>query len=332
MDRRSFLKTTGAAAGAAALPATASATSIAPPAAPAVSRGYEHLTVATRFPLDQPGTSTVLDRLRDSLAAMSEERLTLAAPVEASEGVVADLTLGFPQGLGELAIGHDIIAGRPGGFDEPATLGWLAFGGGYRLWSELALESDAKVFYAGHTGAPLVWARQASYRDLGGLAVGVDGFAGRVALALGSRPAGATVEMAEGLSPLADTMHGTLTAFAACGESPFHTQGRMLSIAILVARWRALAPSDQAIVEHAIAAAAPLAGAELGSHRLMARLTIARRNKPMGVMFDRALERRIEEATADLMSDAASRHSAIAKIVASIDGYRRLTAPPVSVV
>ena len=54
MDRRSFLKTTGAVAGAATLPAVAGASEAARPAAPTVLREHERLTVATRFPLDQP--------------------------------------------------------------------------------------------------------------------------------------------------------------------------------------------------------------------------------------------------------------------------------------
>jgi TRAP-type mannitol/chloroaromatic compound transport system substrate-binding protein len=207
-------------------------------------------------------------------------------------------------------------------------LGWLAFGGGARLWSELALETGHKVFYAGHTGTPLVWARQASYRDLDGLAVDVGGFAGRIARALGAHPPGDSAEMAEGLSPLADTMHRTLAAFDACGESPFHTHGRMLSLSLPMARWQALSASGQAILEHAIAAAAPLAGSELGTHRRMARLTIERRNKPMSVLFDRALVRRISEAGDDLLAEAARSHPAIGRIVASLKGFRRLTSPP----
>lgn len=332
MDRRSFLKTTGAVAGAAALPAAASATETAPVAAPAIRRGYERLTVATRFPLDQPGTSTLLQRMTQTLDAMTEGRLSLAAAVPATAGIEADLMLGFPASEGDLAIAHDIVAGRPGGFDEPSTQGWLTLAGGYRLWSELALEEGRKVFYAGHTGAPLAWAREVSYRDVSGLAIAADGFAGRVVRALGSHtaPAGGDVEIAEGLSPLADTLQPTLTAFAAVAESPFHTAGRMLAVSMPLARFRALASGDQALVETAIAAAAPLAGTELSTHRRMARLTIERRNRPSSILFDRALVRRIEQASADLVSDAAKQHAIIAKLAASIAGFTRLTSPPAS--
>lgn len=331
MDRRSFLKTTGVVAGAAALPAASGASQpTLPAAAPAVMRGYELLTVASRFPLDQPGTATVLESVSRTLAAMTEGRITLASPAPAKAD--ADLLLGFPDGEGDLGIGHDIVAGRPGGFDEPMTLGWLAFAGGQRLWSELALEGGSKVFYAGHTGTPLAWARQDSYRDLSGLDIDAGGFAGRVVRNLGAStsPVAGSAEIAEGLSPLADTLHPTLTAFAACAESPFHSTGRMLAISMPIARWHKLSSGDQALVEAAIAAAAPLAGTELSTHRRMARLTIERRNRPLSILFDRTLVRRIEEASADILADAARSHATIAKLVASIDGFTRLTSPPTS--
>lgn len=332
MDRRSFLKTTGAVAGAATLPAVAGASEAARPAAPTVLREHERLTVATRFPLDQPGTFTVLQSVSQSLAAMTEGRITLAAPEHATAQTDADLLLGFPEGEGALSIAHDIVAGRPGGFDEQATAGWLTVAGGYRLWSELALEGGRKVFYAGHTGAPLAWARQDSYRDLTGLKIDAGGFAGRVLDILGAlkAPVEGGVEIAEGMAPLADTLRPALTAFAACGESPFHSAGRMLAMSMPIARFRSLSSSDQALIETAIAAAAPLAGTELSTHRRMARLTIERRNRPLSVLFDRALVRRIEQASADLLSDAAKQHATTAKLVASIEGFTRLTAPPAS--
>lgn len=332
MDRRSFLKTTGAVAGAAALPAAAGASEAATPVAPAVLRGHERLTIATRFPLDQPGTFTVLQALSRSLAAMTEGRIELSAPETAKIEAEADLLLGFPDADGPLSIAHDIVAGRPNGFDEQATAGWLTVAGGYRIWSEVALEGGRKVFYAGHTGAPLAWARQDSYRDLTGLTIDTGGFAGRVVRLLGARTPSddGVVEIVEGLSPLADTLHPTLTAFAAAAESPFHSAGRMLSMSMPIARFRALSSGDQALLETAIAAAAPLAGTELTTHRRMARLTIERRNRPLSILFDRALVRRIEQASADLLSDAAKQHATIAKLVASIEGFTRLTAPPAS--
>lgn len=92
MDRRSFLKTTGAAAGAVAVGGSGlgsealalAATEPAHPAAelpqPAVCRGMKALQLALPWSIELPGYGTTTRRLADRIAAMSEGRLRLEIP------------------------------------------------------------------------------------------------------------------------------------------------------------------------------------------------------------------------------------------------------------
>ena len=286
MDRRSFLKTTGAVAGATALP-IASAAASETLSAPALAAGRHRLRLGTRFPVDQPGTSTFLTRLAESVSAMSEGRIELKVPMAADGG--AELVLGFPEGPGDLAIAHEVVAGIPGGLDEPHTVSWLSFGGGLRLWSDLAYALGQKVFYAGHTGeGPSLWANAAELRTPKDRFVAIGGFGVRVATALGGTASpDKRAEFLEGFSPLADLMSDLPRRFANCGGSPFHDKGRTLALTMPLSHWEAISASDKAIFEAAVASHAPLIGSEFRAHRAMAHHAMQQRFPSVGLRHPR---------------------------------------------
>jgi len=326
MDRRSFLKTTGAVAGATAMPiATASAATEL--TAPALAAGRHRLQLGTRFRVDQPGTSTFLTRLAESVSAMSEGRIELLPPVIATDASEADLVLGFPEGQGELAIAHDIVAGLPGGLDEPRAVAWLNFGGGARLWSDVAYESGLKVFYAGHTGAsPWLWSRSpASQVDsLIGLDVETTGFGKQIAELIGAGVGLASeATLVDGFALVADLMRGLPRTHADACVSPFHANGRLLALTMAKPAWAKLNASDQAILEAGAAAIASIVSAELAAHRVMAQSATQRRHGTGDLLLGRELQRDIREATRDLLASASRTSPAAAKLIASIDGANK---------
>lgn len=331
MDRRSFLKTTGAAAGVATLPVTASASEPFP--APAVSQGRRQLRLGTRFPLDQPGTSTFLMRLADSIAAMSDGRIELEAP--SAVGAPADLMLGFPEGPPsdqELALALDIVAGIPGGLDEPRALGWLHVCGGARLWSDIAFDGGLRQLYAGHTGLwPRLWSRlpEAVIETVTGIGIDTSGIGARIARGLGARIAPAPeATLVESLSPTCDLVSRLPATHAYVSLTPFHDTGRIVALTTTRQLWETLSSSDQAILEAAVAGHATLIGAELAAHRVMAYRSIVERYRPAEFLLAPGLRGLIREATQDLLSDASKGRTPAARLLASIAGGKRLMLSP----
>jgi TRAP-type mannitol/chloroaromatic compound transport system substrate-binding protein len=326
MDRRSFLKTTGAVAGATALP-IAAASAATELTAPALATGRHRLQLGTRYRIAQPGTSTFLTRLAESVSAMSDRRIELVAPAAATRASEADLVLGFPEGQGELAMAHDIVAGIPNGLDEPRAVAWLNFGGGARLWSDLAYESDLKVFYAGHTGAsPWLWSRlPASKVDrLTGLDVETTGFGRKIAELIGGR-VGFVGEatLVDGFALVADLVRGLPRTYADACVSPFHANGRLLALSMAKPAWAKLNSSDQAILEAGAAAIAPIASAELAAHGAMAQSATHRRHGTGNLIIGRELLRDLGEAAQVLLANASRTSLAAAKLIASIQGATR---------
>jgi TRAP-type mannitol/chloroaromatic compound transport system substrate-binding protein len=331
MDRRSFLKTTGAAAGVATLPVTASASEPFP--APAVSQGRRQLRLGTRFPLDQPGTSTFLIRLADSIAAMSDGRIELEAP--SAVGAPADLMLGFPEGPAsdeELALALDIVAGIPGGLDEPRALGWLHVCGGARLWSDIAFDGGLRQLYAGHTGLwPRLWSRlpEPIVETVAGIGIDMSGIGARIVRSLGASIAPSPDAMlVESLSPTCDLVSGLPAIYSQCRLTPFHDTGRIVALTMSRHLWDSLSSPDQAILAAAVASHTALIGAELAAHRFMAYNTIVGRYRPTEFRLATDLKNLVDEAIHRLLAVAAQGRTPAARLLASINGSKRLMLCP----
>ncbi len=162
MDRRTFLKTTTAAAGSSLAVSAAAAKAGADAAdwevaAPALSRNIKELSFATAWAPDVP--------VRGDAAARMAGRLQLALGdgyrirLDGGSSEDADLTFASPDVDRE--VGYAFFAGLPGSFGfQPAHLqAWLAAGGGQLLWDDLAAQHGTRPLLAGHTGArPGLWA------------------------------------------------------------------------------------------------------------------------------------------------------------------------------
>lgn len=322
MDRRSFLKTTGAAAGAATLPAAAIAAE--PQPAPAITTSRHRLTVATPFPIAQPGTSTMLSRLSEAVLAMSDGRIELMPAVPAQQATAADLTLDFPAAEGEMAFAHDVISGYPGGLSPAMFVTWLDFGGGARLWGDIAEASGRKAFYAGNTGgSAMLWSRKEyqAPESLSGYSVDTSGFGRRIVEALGGTLAKAPeADLADGFSAFVDFINGLPSGYGWFVDSPFHPHGRVLSLTMPRPVWDSLRPSDQALLEAAIAANARVVSTETVAHRRVTLSTLITRNKMRPILINNLLDRRAEDVAQELLSAGAETNLATAKLVASMRG------------
>ena len=158
MDRREFLKSTGAAAAAAT---TATAARSCNVRASRTGPRFRHHGAAPRHRLarHRRGLADQARRLGQRLIAMSDGRYRIALP-----GIVNGLAA-VRAGDADLyyATEHDHLdahralayfSGLPGdrGIAARQLSAWMLVGGGQALWDDLAGEFGVKAMLAGHTG------------------------------------------------------------------------------------------------------------------------------------------------------------------------------------
>ncbi len=210
MDRRNFLRTTGAAAAAAAAVATPqalAASSTATVTAPAIVSGIRTLTFDTPWRNGVAGLADDARRLARRIEAMSGEELKIIACE--MDGAGADLVFATENDKLASHAAFAFFAGLPGpqGLSPIDLDHWLAVGGGQMLWDDLAQEFATKPFLAGHKGAwPLLWSKRMIYSpaDFTDRSVDAEGLTAEVLVALGTGssiadPASADVADAGGL-------------------------------------------------------------------------------------------------------------------------------------
>lgn len=163
MDRREFLKTTGAAAAAvAATQAVATEAGAAQAsAAPAVSTGLKELRLAIPFNDGFAGPADYARRLARNIGDLSAGRIRVAPAfgiANAADAVRAgDADLFFDMADSQLDMHRAFayFAGLPGdqGVSPRDLQTWITVGGGQALWDDLAAETDVKPLLAAHTGS-----------------------------------------------------------------------------------------------------------------------------------------------------------------------------------
>ncbi|MEO8420578.1 MAG: twin-arginine translocation signal domain-containing protein [Hyphomicrobium sp.] len=290
MDRREFLKSTGAAA-AVATTATAIAADTTP-AAPAVAKGLQQLRLAMPWADGVAGPADQARRLAQRVASMSGGKIRLMPSFGVASGLAAvragDADLYFASAHDNLDThrGLAFFAGLPGdrGLNPHHLQSWIALGGGQALWDELSGDLGIKPLLAAHTGSRslmLATERIATMSALTGRKAYVEGLARDVARGLGLEPVSmAPAELAGAMQRgdlLAAECGGAITSYAlgvhavapyATGTS-INRNGTALSLGIARTLWDRLGESDQAVIAAAAAAEFQLSLAEEEAHRPM---------------------------------------------------------------
>jgi TRAP-type mannitol/chloroaromatic compound transport system substrate-binding protein len=297
MDRREFLKSTGAAAAAATAATTAMAevaTAATPSsngvAAPALASGVIDLRLAIAWPDAVAGPADQARRLGQRLAAMSGGRYRIAFLPGIDNGLAA-----VRAGEADLyyASEHDHLgahralayfAGLPGdrGIAARQLSAWMLVGGGQQLWDELAGELGVKAMLAGHTGERPCFVASRRVGDMSGLAgekVAVAGLAREVVRGFGLDPIGIPrARVADALArgellaaecggAIASHALGLFGAAKSSAAASVNRHGSAVSLGLRRSLWDSLPASDQAIFAAAAAAEYQLALAEEEAHR-----------------------------------------------------------------
>lgn len=338
MDRRDFLRTTGAAAVAGGTATAATAGEAAPVAAPAVLSGIRELTLAS----DRgavPGEGA--DRLARRIEAATDSRYR----VTAAQGGEADFSYGGVWRHARLHRSFHVFAGLPfaQGLEASAHQTWLAAGGGSMLWEELAAEFGRKPLVVGHTGASAgVWAsaRLEAGGDLAGARIHAEGLAADVACALGATPAtldatdlGAALadgrlQAAEWLGPIAAAAPDLQPPAQRLHSPGFNPHGMLLSLDVSRRLWDGMSAADRAILEGCAAQEYQLSLADAAAHALIARQVQSPGKWPVRLAWSSELRADLERAAAEAVAVIADIDPQARRIHDSYQAFRRMLGGP----
>jgi TRAP-type mannitol/chloroaromatic compound transport system substrate-binding protein len=337
MDRRDFLKTSGAAAVAAGTVAqTAEAEVAESRPAPTVLAAARSLGLVSGYAPNPAGLAP--ERLARRIETATGGRYRL----DIQQGSIdADLSFGPIGRHANLHRAFAFFAGLPfaQGLDALSQHAWLATGGGEMLWDELAARFGFKPLLAGHTGSsPGVWAMARLERasDLDGATLHVAGLAADAVRVLGATPvemapddlkaalATGRVRAAEWLGPVAALSPGLQPPAQRLYEPGFHRGGVMLSLDVRKSLWDGMSASDRAIFEACAAQEYHLSLADARAHALIAGQVQAEAKWPVRVAMSDALADALDLALADVLQGVAAADPEGRRIHDSYQAFRRL--------
>lgn len=344
MDRRTFLKTTTAAAGSSlALTSAAEARARLDGSeigAPTINRGITTLSFATPWGCDVPVLGDAAARLRARLQQALGERYDVLLADNGAEP--ADFTFAPPDVESEP--GFAFFAGLPGsyGLDPMRLQAWLAVGGGQMLWDELAARTGLKPVLAGHTGErPGLWASRpiADGSSLSGRPLMLAGLGGSLARALGAKPvvlppsqlkpalASGQLAATEWGNPLAGLMLGLPEASMHFYRGGVHRRGMAFALHVRLDLWEKLGTAERAAIEGISAQELSLSLAEAIAHERLAEEAIARSSLTVAEV-PAQIATAVGAATATLIEDISSASPETARIRDSYMAFRRLLGEP----
>lgn len=266
MDRRSFIKTAGVAAGSTAAAATL--------AAPAIAQSRKDMVVVATWPRDFPGLGTGAQRLAARIDELTEGRIKV-------QYFAAGERVGAFDSFDEVASGNAqayhaadyywkgkhpgwaYFTSVPFGLTHNEHNAWLYHMGGQALWDELAGGFGLKCIAAGSTGVQMGgWFNKEieTADDLKGLKMRIPGLGGDVMAKLGASPVSlpggqiyenlvsGAIDATEWVGPWNDFFMKFYEAAKYYYYPGMHEAGSTLSFGMNAKWWADLSKTDQAII------------------------------------------------------------------------------------
>lgn len=340
MDRRSFLKKAGLAAGAAAA---------APLATPAIAQGGKELKLVTSWPKNFPGLGTAPENFAKRIEAATEGRYKirvfaggeLVHPLKCHDAVqegTADMYHSadyYYQGKSQALAFFTAV---PMGFRPDEIDAWIHHGGGQALWDEVNGEFGIKPLACGNTGSQMGgWFNKevTSPEQFKGLKMRIPGLGGEVVKALGGTsvtlagseilPAlqSGTVDAAEWVGPWNDLAFGFYKVVKFYHWPGFHEPGSMLSLGVSRTFWDGLSDTDKAIFEACAVAENNFNLAEFNANNTQALDTLINKHGVTMVEFSDDLYKAISSASADVMATAGAKDDITKKVYESYSDFRK---------
>ena len=269
MDRRSFIKKAGVAAG-----ASAAATTLA---APAIAQSRKEMVIVSSWPRDFPGLGLSAQRLAQRITDMTEGRITTQyfASGERVGGfdVFDEVASGNAQAYNSADYywkgkhpGWAFFTSVPFGLTYTEQSAWINHLGGQELWDELAGEFGLKALPAGNTGVQMGgWFNKEieSADDLKGLKMRIPGLGGDVMAKVGASPVSlpgsqiyenlvsGAIDATEWVGPYNDYFLKFYEAAKYYYFPGMHEPGGFISFGMNKSWWEGLSKSEQLIIEAA---------------------------------------------------------------------------------
>ena len=337
MDRRGFLRQSGA---------------VAATAAASLSRGLGEGARAGGGPAARRLGLAVAPG--DELAGFGAERLAKRLELamagrliieRVADAAASDLSFGDARRHLTLHPGFAFFVGLPGsgGLSPPEFSSWLALGGGQRLWDELGGAVGFKPLLVGHSGDGLgFWSnvRLTEVSDLSGLSVAATGLGARLLARLGARPvavAAPNLKATLATGGVAAADGGPLAA--AFDRQPLAPRlyrpglqpgGVALTLTVARRLWDDLTPAEQVIFAACAAEEHRLAVAEASLYARLAGDVALGVKWPLRQAWPRPLAAALDAAARLVLDDVAEHDVDCRRIAASYRAHRRLLGGAVS--
>jgi TRAP-type mannitol/chloroaromatic compound transport system substrate-binding protein len=317
--------------------------------APALAQsGKRRWRMITSWPKRLPGPGMSAERLAESIAALSGDRLEIT--VSAAGEVVPAFEVLDAVGSGVAEMGHSaafywqgkapaaaFFTTVPFGLLPNEHVAWIDAGGGQALWDELYAPFGVKPFMAGNTGVGMGgWFRRElkSRDDLHGLKIRSLGLGGEVyrrlgAIAQTTSPGeillalqSGLIDGAEFVGPGSDIALG-LYRFAPFYYGPGFNKPNGTGECIVGLRaWASLDAELQAIVAHACAAEASYALAEMERLNIEALATLTARDAAQLRSFPSDLVAAARATAAEVLSELGGKSAGAKKVHDSYVAFR----------
>jgi TRAP-type mannitol/chloroaromatic compound transport system substrate-binding protein len=268
MDRRSFIKNAGVAAG-----ATAAATL----AAPAIAQARQEVNIVSTWPRDFPGLGVSAQRLAKRISDLTDGRLDVKYFAAGERVGAFDSFDEVANGNAQAYIGADYYwkgkhegwayyTSVPFGLTYTEMGAWIHHLGGQELWDELGDGFGIKCLPCGNTGVQMGgWFRKEieSADDLKGLKMRIPGQGGDVMAKLGASPVSlpggqiyenlvsGAIDATEWVGPWNDFFLKFYEAAKYYYYPGMHEPGGYISFGMNKGWWSGLSATDKLIIESA---------------------------------------------------------------------------------
>ncbi len=347
MQRRDFLKLTGAGGLSASLAACQPQTTSAPTREDAAEQRF-NWKMYTTWPKNFPGLGTGANYLAETITQASGGRLKVTV-YGAGERVPA-LEVFDSVSRGSAEMGHGAAyywKGKapaspfftcvPFGFTAQEMNGWLYYGGGMELWRELYAKFNLVPFEAGNTGTQMGgWFRKEirGLGDLKGLKMRIPGLGGEVMSRVGATtvniPGGelftalqaGTIDATEWVGPYNDLAFGLHKAATYYYYPGWHEPGPTLEAIVNQDAWNSLPADLQAIVSAAAAATGQRMLAEYTARNQAALRTLVDEHGVQVRAFPQDVIAALRDATGQVLTELAASDPMARKVYESYRSFR----------
>ena len=319
---------------------------------PAIAKGVKELRLAMSWPKNFPGLATPAQRFakRFELATEGRYRIRiLGAPSKLydplkcldalQQGTVHMYHSSEYYNTGKLPA-YAFFTTVPFGLTASEMDGWLHFGGGQKLWDELAGQFGVKPFACGQTGSQMGgWAKKPlkTLDDFKGLRFRIPGLGGDVLRELGAAPvnlagtdimpalSAGRIDATEWVGPYNDLAFGFYKVAKHYHYPGFHEPGPTLCLGVAKGLYDGMSKADQAILEACALAENNLDLAEYMANNARALNILINKHKVQLHEYSDEFYQAAGKAAKDVVAKAGTGDDLSKRIYESYSKFRKLS-------